>query len=121
MAEPQEEYDKAYYERIAEQYRQTHGELTPAADGVIQTAALLEMLKEKARADIASKGLRETVRNGRQAFLRENKSLGQLLKLSTSQAALLQTLKLLPSRRTAPKDEDEDEEDGDPADELNDY
>ena len=116
----QAEYDKGYYDRMVEQFKATHGELTAAADVVIRRAAQLELLVTKAMDDIDAKGLRETVRNGKQTFQRDNKSLMQLLKITGQQTSLLQAVKLLPSRRPS-FSPDGDNEDGDEEDELKDF
>ncbi len=120
----QDDFDRGYYDRIVAQFEATHGALTEAAKGMIERAARLELLAAKASGDLDAKGLKETVRNGRQAFLRENKSLGQYLKIIGQQTSLLQALKLLPGRRSGSSsgdDDDEDEEGGDGKSELDDY
>lgn len=116
---PKSGMDEGYYKRLMDQYVQEHGDMQPAAEGVIRTAAVLEQLKADAQADIASRGLREVYRNGNQRVERDNKSFAQFLKAADQQSKLLQRLRLLPTGRGTKAAEDE--EDGDEEDELNNY
>lgn len=101
----------AIYNRLSEQYVATHGEVSVAADMLLQKAAYLEWLHHKAAQHLNDKGLRERYQvSTYQTGERENKSLGQMIKLQAQQARLLKELHLLPTKRAAPVDEGDDDE-----------
>ena len=98
--------------KLIAQYNEKHGEVTDAAMLLIEKAAYLEALHEEAQGRLESKGLQEkyavsTYRSGE----RENKSLGQMLKIEAAQAKLLRELKLLPGNRATASEEVDDGDD----------
>lgn len=107
----------AMYARLRAQYEGAHGEVTPAADELLQKIAYLEKLAMQAKDELDSDGLRESyaVSNYRSAS-RENKALGMLLKIEAQQSKLLKDLKLLPGGRQA-----KDEPDDDPDEDIDNY
>jgi hypothetical protein len=104
------------YAKLREQFEAVHGEMTAAAEGLLQKAAYLEGLHQLAVQELTGKGLREKYMvSSFTAGTRENKALGQLIKIQTQQARLLKELKLLPDTpRNAKAKEDEPED-------INDY
>lgn len=112
---------KAVYDSLAGQYTAAHGEVTPAAQTLLEKAAYLEMLHEKAQRDLEEGGLREsyaisTYRNG----TRESKALGMLIKIANQQTKLLRELRLLPGGRKQADNEDPDGDD-EPEHDIDDY
>lgn len=108
----------AFGEQVKAQFGAIHGEVTAAALDVIAMLVDLQTLYLEARGDLQKQGLRESynVSNYKKGT-RENKALAPLLKLQTQKARLLRELRLLPgSRKAAAPDED-----GDAANELDDY
>lgn len=108
---------KRIYDGLAAQYQAAHGDLTPASTLLLEKAAYNEYLHDQAVRQLDDKGLREKypVSAYRQGE-RENKALGQMIKLQAAQTKLLRELKLLPGR-AASAEEDEDEN----AQAINDY
>ena len=99
---------RAYMEQLTAQYREDHGDVTPAAADLIAMLGHLEELYQEAVRDLESHGLREPYNVTKyNKGTRENKAFGPLLKIQTQKARLLRELRLLPgSRKTAgPEDE----------------
>lgn len=67
-----------------------------------------DLLKRQLQADIEKRGMGEQVRNGRQCYWRDNKSVGTLLKLMDQQRRTLQALGLIAKDAPARKDADDD-------------
>ena len=68
-----------------------------------------EKLKEQLNADIARRGLGEMVRNGRQSYWRENKSLSMLIKLADQQRRSMQALGLIAKTKDRAEGNDGDD------------
>ena len=108
----------AFGTAIREQYRRTHGEVTAAAEELIEMLCQLDVLHREAVKDLEAMGLREPYNVTKyNKGTRENKALGPLLKIQTQKARLLRELRLLPGSRKGADREDEDVED----DELDHY
>lgn len=107
---------RATYDRLRQQYEEAHGPVTAASDGLLEKAAYLEGLHDLAVKELAGKGLREKYMVSSFATgTRENKALGQLMKIQTQQTRLLKELKLLPGARASKEAQDDEPED------INDY
>ena len=102
---------RALYERIAGEYRKIHdgtrwgeldanGELGAGIAEAIWDYVALQEIKEAYGADIAARGVIETVNNGRQKFRRENKSVAAMAKVMAEQLKLLKAIGLIRSGRT---------------------
>lgn len=68
-----------------------------------------EVLKEQLLLDIRKRGLGEMIRNGRQSYWRDNKSMSALLKLVDQQRRTLQALGLIAKTRDQPESADDDD------------
>lgn len=73
-----------------------------------------EELKEQLRRDIQKRGVGEMVRNGRQSYWRDNKSMSLMLKLADQQRRTLQALGLI----AKPRDQSDSMDDDDGFDEF---
>jgi hypothetical protein len=76
------------YARLCRERRKNYGTLDSAAEIIIYNAATLEDIMNDLRADIEKKGTVETVRNGRQKFMKPNKSVFELTRVAERQARL---------------------------------
>lgn len=109
---------KAAYEKLLAQFEAAHGPVTEAADSLLLKLGYLEALHQQAVADLQFKGLREKYQvSSFSSGTRENKALGQMMKIQAQQVKLLKELKLLPGGRTEPR---EDRDDGSEQD-IDDY
>lgn len=107
----------SYLQMLTEAYEIKHGRLPDAAaQSVLEKAAYLETLIVQANESLDAKGLREEYPfSSRKSGTRENKALGQYLKLTAQQTKLLRELRLLPGSRAARSADDE------PDNDLDDY
>ena len=69
----------------------------------------MEQIKGVLQQDIAERGIGKEVRNGRQTYWQDNKSLAHLRAYSESQRKLLAELRLTPNGRKAASVEIDDE------------
>lgn len=101
---------KAVYDGLHAQFESAHGPVTEAADGLLLKLAYLEALHRLAVAELQGKGLREKYSvSSFTSGTRENKALGQMMKIQAQQTRLLKELRLLPAARVAPKEDRDDD------------
>lgn len=108
-----EELQQAHYEDITdEKARRMYEYLCDACDrreegltdpdqALIFDIAMDEQIKGMLRKDIAERGIGREMRNGRQTYWQDNKSLAHLRAYSDQQRKHLSELKLTPARRKA--------------------
>lgn len=107
---------KAVFERLLLQYETAHGPVTEAAEGLLLKIAYLELLHDQAITDLGY-GLREKYMvSSFTSGTRENKALGQLMKIQTQQTRLLKELKMLPGAKATGHGSQDDE-----LDDIDDY
>lgn len=102
----------ALYDALAEGLGGPEG-ISPQKALMLADVVRYEDLKEKLRADIAKRGLGETVKNGRQSYFKENKSVAMLAKIIDQDRRQLQALGLVqridkPSGDDGPADDFDD-------------
>lgn len=121
--ESRERLARERVDALSRQYEAVNGEISPAAQTLLDAFHRLELLRLEADESLESKGLKDTYYNGRQTLTRENKAFTQLCKAVAAQTKLMQALKLLPGGRRAAHENDEDEDGDDEAagGDINDY
>ena len=97
------------YDSMCRDYRARRGELNPHAELMIYNIAQLEDYKAAYQQDIATRGVVVPVKNGRQTFVRPNKSVAELEKLMERQARLSARLGMVKDT-AAPADGDDGKE-----------
>jgi len=103
---------KAVYKGLRAQFEAAQGPVTEAADSLLLKYAYLEALHSLAVKEINGKGLREKYMvSSWTSGTRENKALGQMMKIQTQQTRLLKELKMLPTARAQKEDRDDAEDD----------
>lgn len=97
------------YGRLCEACEKRAGGITDADQMIVADIAYAEQIKGILQADIAERGIGKEVRNGRQSYWQDNKSLAHLRAYSESQRKLLNELRLTPAgRKAASVDLDDD-------------
>ena len=82
------------YRSMCRDYRKDRGTLTSHAELLIYNIAYLDDLMESLRTDLSAHGTVKTVKNGRQEYSQQNKSIGDLSRLMERQARLIARLGL---------------------------
>jgi len=97
------------YGRLCDACEKRAGGITDADQMIVADIAYAEQIKGILQADIAERGIGKEVRNGRQVYWQDNKSLAHLRAYSESQRKLLNELRLTPAgRKAASVDLDDD-------------
>lgn len=97
------------YGRLCDACEKRAGGITDADQMIVADIAYAEQIKGILQADIAERGIGKEVRNGRQSYWQDNKSLAHLRAYSESQRKLLNELRLTPAgRKAASVDLDDD-------------
>ena len=102
------------YGRLCEACEGRPGGITDADQMIVADVCYAEQIKGLLRADIAERGIGKEVRNGRQTYWQDNKSLAQLRGFTESQRKLLAELRLTPNGRKAASVELDDDFDSFP-------
>ena len=97
------------YGRLCEACEERAGGITDADQMIVADIAYAEQIKGMLQRDIAERGIGKEVRNGRQTYWQENKSLAQLRGYVESQRKLLNELRLTPNGRKAASVEIDDD------------
>ena len=92
-----DEHARALYESLCAECARAHGALSPGAQSIIGDIAMMEQEKRRLYEDIASRGINVRVKNGKQDFYRENKSIAAARALADQQRRHLNELKLTPA------------------------
>lgn len=106
-----DEHARALYESLCAECAKAHGALSLGAQSIIGDIAMMEQEKRRLYEDIAKRGVTERVKNGKQDFTRENKSIAGARALADQQRKHLNELKLTPASQkaaTSASDEFED-------------
>jgi len=101
------------YMRLRAQYMGRYGEIIESVQHILSDIAYQEQVKTAFKADIATRGAVEKVHNGRQQFIRGNKSITEITRLAESQRKLLGELRLTTASGKIEPVEDNDADDGD--------
>lgn len=102
---------RALYENLCRECAQIHGSVSLGAQSIIGDIAMMEQEKRRLYEDVAQRGVSERVRNGKQDFYRENKSIAGARALADQQRRHLSELKLTPaSQKTVSAGADDFEE-----------
>ena len=97
------------YGRLVDACERRPGGITDADQMIVADVAYAEQIKVVLRKDIAERSVGKEVRNGRQTYWQDNKSLAQLRSFVESQRKLLNELQLTPNgRKAASVDLDDD-------------
>lgn len=97
------------YGRLCEACEKRAGGITDADQMLVADVAYAEQIKALLQKDILERGIGKEVRNGRQTYWQENKSMAQLRGYVESQRKLLNELRLTPNgRKAASVDLDDD-------------
>lgn len=94
-----DESARALYESLIAECERVHGDVSLGAQQIIGDIAMMEQEKLRLYEDVAKRGVTERVRNGKQDFYRENKSITAARALADQQRRHLAELKLTPSSR----------------------
>ena len=97
------------YGRLCEACEKRAGGITDADQMIVADISYMEQIKGILQQDIAERGIGKEVRNGRQTYWQDNKSLAHLRAYSESQRKLLAELRLTPNGRKAASVEIDDE------------
>ena len=97
------------YGRLCDACEARAGGITDADQMLVADVAYAEQIKGLLQKDILERGIGKEVRNGRQTYWQENKSLAQLRGYVESQRKLLAELRLTPGGRRAASVEIDDE------------
>ncbi len=96
-----DERARVLYDRLCAAYDSREDGLTDPDQMLVADVAFAEQVKEMLKQDIADRGIGKEVRNGRQTYWADNKSLAHLRAYSDQQRKHLSELKLTPARRRA--------------------
>lgn len=102
------------YGRLADACERRAGGITDADQMIIADVCYAEQIKALLRKDIEERGIGREVRNGRQTYWQENKSMAQIRGFTESQRKLLAELRLTPNGRKAASVEIDDDFDNFP-------
>lgn len=97
------------YGRLCDACERRPGGITDADQMIVADISYMEQIKGILQQDIAERGIGKEVRNGRQTYWQDNKSLAHLRAYSESQRKLLAELRLTPNGRKAASVEIDDE------------
>ena len=97
------------YGRMCDACERRPGGITDADQMIVADIGYMEQIKGVLQQDIAERGIGKEVRNGRQTYWQDNKSLAHLRAYSESQRKLLAELRLTPNGRKAASVEIDDE------------
>ena len=89
------------YDYLCDACERREDGLTDPDQMLVADVAFAEQVKEMLKQDIADRGIGKEVRNGRQTYWADNKSLAHLRAYSDQQRKHLSELKLTPARRRA--------------------
>lgn len=89
------------YDYLADACEKRPGGMTDPDQMMVADIAYAEQVKQKFMDDIAERGIGKEVRNGRQTYWQENKSLAQLRAYCEQQRKHLAELRLTPAGRKA--------------------
>ena len=89
------------YGRLCDACERRPGGITDADQMIVADISYMEQIKGILQQDIAERGIGKEVRNGRQTYWQDNKSLAHLRAYSESQRKLLAELRLTPNGRKA--------------------
>lgn len=102
------------YERLCEACEKRPDGMMDQDQMMVADIAFAEQIKEKLEEDIRVRGIGKEMRNGRQVYWADNKSMGHLRSYTESQRKLLAELKLTPNKRKAASVEIDDDFDSFP-------
>ena len=97
------------YNRLCDACDSRPDGMTDADQMLVSDIAYGEQLKQLLMDDVAERGIGKEVRNGRQTYYQENKSLAQIRAICDQQRKQMAELKLTPSGRKAAAVELDDE------------
>lgn len=92
---------RAIYAQICATCEMREGGMTDPDQHLVADIAMAEQIKQQLIEDIAKRGIGKEVRNGRQIYWADNKSVAQLRAYSDQQRKLLAELRLTPNSRKA--------------------
>ena len=97
------------YGRLCDACERRPGGITDADQMIVADVAYAEQVKTVLQKDIAERGIGKEVRNGRQSYWQDNKSLAHYRAYCETQRKLLAELRLTPNgRKAASVDLDDD-------------
>lgn len=96
-----DEHARALYENLCAECARVHGALSLGAQSIVGDIAMMEQEKRRLYEDVAHRGVNERVKNGKQDFYRENKSIAGARALADQQRKHLNELKLTPASQKA--------------------
>lgn len=97
------------YGRLCDACERRPGGITDADQMIVADVAYAEQVKAVLQKDIAERGIGKEVRNGRQSYWQDNKSLAHYRAYCETQRKLLAELRLTPNgRKAASVDLDDD-------------
>lgn len=99
---------RALYESLCGECERVHGSVSLGAQNIIGDIAMMEQEKRRLYEDVAARGVNERVKNGKQDFYRENKSIAGARALADQQRRHLNELKLTPASQQAGPPEGDD-------------
>ena len=102
------------YGRLCDACGRRPGGITDADQMIVADVCYMEQVKAVLQKDIAERGIGKEVRNGRQTYWQDNRSLAHLRAYSESQRKLLAELRLTPNGRKAASVEIDDDFDSFP-------
>lgn len=102
------------YGRLCDACERRPGGITDADQMIVADVAYAEQIKAILQQDIADRGIGKEVRNGRQTYWQDNKSLAHLRAYCETQRKLLAELRLTPNGRKAASVEIDDDFDSFP-------
>lgn len=102
------------YGRLCDACERRPGGITDADQMIVADVAYAEQIKAILQKDIADRGIGKEVRNGRQTYWQDNKSLAHLRAYCETQRKLLAELRLTPNGRKAASVEIDDDFDSFP-------
>ena len=105
----QDDKARKMYDYLCMECEKRTGGMIGADQLLVYDVAYMEQVKTMLRESIAQKGIGKEVRNGRQTYFAENKSLQQFRSYCDQQRKLLSELKLTPTGRKAAESSADDE------------
>lgn len=105
----QDDKARKMYDYLCMECEKRPGGMIGADQLLVYDVAYMEQVKTMLRESIAQKGIGKEVRNGRQTYFAENKSLQQFRSYCDQQRKLLSELKLTPTGRKAAESSADDE------------
>lgn len=91
----------ALYDSLCTEFEKQYGAINGSAQHIIGDIAMMEQNKRKLYDDVRRRGVIVTVKNGRQEFTQQNKSIAAARGLAEQQRKLLNELKLTPASQKA--------------------